>query len=171
MIRRPIITLLLSLLALAAGAARAAATPQATAAAWLSQQLGHPLAAQQVVSTPALESYDGCRIQRQRTTAMGGTSMEVRCPGAALPQLVLLSVRLAPPPAAPLARPVHPLVRAGAHMQAHWATPSMRVLLPAVALDAGSPGAEIRIRVAGGKRILRARIISAHTAEVLTQGA
>lgn len=141
------------------------------AAAWLSGELHLPVTAQQIRSAPELASFDGCKIRRAAAAATGGTSLELRCPEAALPQILLVAI--APPRAKSnpvAARSTRPLIRAGTRLQADWRTPAMHAVLPVVALEAGTDGAEIRVRLAGGQRIYRALVISAHSVKILCEG-
>ena len=63
------------------------------------------------------------------------------------------------------------MVRAGATLQADWRTDFLHAELPVVALDAGAAGAEIRVRIPSTNRIMRARILSAHTVTIVVAGA
>ncbi len=156
--------------------------PRQAAALWLSRQLHRPLDASQVLVAPAV--FEGCTITRARFAPIGATALSLRCPAQPLPQLVLLNLPVEPsspraaslPPKLPTdashsAPSTPPLVRAGATLQADWRTAALHAELPVVALAPGAAGAEIRVRVAHGSRILRARIHSAHTVSVIVHGA
>jgi hypothetical protein len=69
------------------------------------------------------------------------------------------------------ARRIPPLVRAGATLQADWRTPSLHAEMPVVALDSGASGSLIRVRVGGSNRIMRGRIVTAHTVSIIAAGA
>ncbi len=150
---------------------------QTRAAAWLSAELHRPVAAQQVRSAPEIASFTGCRLSRISAAQTGGSSIELRCAPPALRQIVLVDLAF---PQAGATRPdnitssgahrARPLVRAGARLRADWRTPSMHAVLPVLALEPGADGAEIRVRLTGGKRIYHARVLNAHAVEILREG-
>jgi hypothetical protein len=185
------------LLVLHAAAARASsaesspAESKQAAALWLTGQLHRPVEPAQILIVPESGTFDGCSILRARPAPTGGTSLSLRCPDHLLPQLVLLKIPLdtvsvnmpaagpshptgpshpsaTPKPAAPKAPP---LVRAGAALEAYWRTPALHAEFPVVALDFGAAGSEIRVRIAHGVRVLRARILTAHSVAILEAGA
>jgi hypothetical protein len=143
------------------------------AARWLSDQLHHPVDAQQVLSAPS-SALEGCMITSSRTTVTGSTELLLRCPFQQLPQLVLMRVApgLAPSHEAATAVTVaaKPIVRRGSQLEADWRTPGMHAVLPVIAVDSGAEGAEIRVRVAHSTRIMRARIQGPHSAMILSAG-
>lgn len=156
------------------------------AALWLTGQLRVPVEPAQILTIPGSGSLQGCSILRARPEPTGATSLSLRCPTHVLPQLVLLKIPFdavpanisasAPSPhasAAPktVAPKVPPLVRAGAALEADWRTPALHAELPVVALDSGAAGAEIRVRIAHGVRVLRARILTAHSVTIVEAGA
>jgi hypothetical protein len=169
--------LLLAVLPLSCTLGLASATPEARSATveWLSQQFQRRVDASQVLAAPADDSLDGCVITRVRATTTGATLLRLRCPSHALPQLILL--HLFPSPSTVRAAMPHPetapapMVRAGTVLQAYWRTPQLHAQLPVVAIESGAAGGEIRVRVANTTRIMRARIVSAHTADILSTGA
>ena len=148
-----------------------------------------PVEPAQILIVPESDSLEGCTILRVRPAPTGATSLSLRCPAHALPQLVLLKTSFdAVPegiiagasahspsrirPGANAAAPkTPPLVRAGAALEADWRTPALHAELPVVALDSGAAGAEIRVRVAHGVRVLRARILTAHSVAIVEAGA
>jgi hypothetical protein len=153
-------------------------------ALWLSGQLHRPIEASQVLVSPDAGLLDGCTITRSRAVPIGATALSLRCPSHALPQLVLLKLSVEANSAgnpssfsAPSAsstkpsRTAPPIVRAGAALQADWRTDSLHAELPVVALDSGASGAEIRVRVAGSNRTMRARILSNHNVTIVDTGA
>lgn len=151
-------------------AASVAVEPKQAVALWLSQQLHRPIEASQILVSPVASALQGCTITRVRPVPTGATSLSLRCPAHVLPQLVLLNLSVAA--AAPLAiSAVPPIVRAGATLRADWRTDFMHAVLPVVAIDSGAAGAEIRVRVANTSRIMRARILSAHTVTIVVSGA
>jgi hypothetical protein len=163
------------LLSCTLGLASAKPEPRIATAEWLSQQFQRRVDVSQVLAAPADDSLDGCVITRVRTTITGATLLRLRCPSHPLPQLILLHLSLNPSPSRvaiphPEAAPV-PMVRAGAVLQAYWRTPQLHAQLPVVAIESGVAGGEIRVRVANTTRIMRARIVSAHTAAILSAGA
>ena len=178
---------LLCLLVLHTAAARASADESRQAAAiWLTGQLHVPVEPAQILSIPGSGSLQGCSILRARSAPTGATSLSLRCPTHVLPQLVLLKILFdavpgnisasAPSPhasAAPktVVPKAPPLVRAGATLEADWRTPALHAELPVVALDSGSAGAEIRVRIAHGVRILRARVLTAYSVTIVEAGA
>ncbi len=181
---------MLSLLGSAIGsapAARASAVEDSkqAVALWLSQQLNHPIAASQVLTSPNATALEGCSITRTRPTHYGRTSLSLRCPAHALPQLVLLDAdvsrasshapertRVASSEAARIAqRNVVSMVRTGSALRADWRTDNMHALLDVIAMDSGGAGAEIRVRIAHTNRVMRARILNAHTVSVIPAGA
>jgi Chaperone for flagella basal body P-ring formation len=62
-------------------------------------------------------------------------------------------------------RPGHetPLVRPGETVTLLWDQDGIRLVVPAVALDAGLPGEPVRARIARGGRLVRAIVVSAGT--------
>ncbi len=178
---------LLCLLVLHTAAARAAAAESKQAAAsWLTAQLHVRVEPAQILTIPGSGSLEGCAILRARSTPTGATSLSLRCPTHVLPQLVLLKIPFdavpanlnasAPSPhasAAPktVAPKAPPLVRAGAALEADWRTPVLHAELPVVALDSGAAGAEIRVRIAHGVRILHARVLTAYSVTIVEAGA
>lgn len=54
-----------------------------------------------------------------------------------------------------------PLVRPGERVSLLWDQDGIRLLVPAVSLDAGSAGAEVRARLGRGSRVVRAIVVSA----------
>ena len=181
----------------ASSAESSAAKSKQAAAAWLTGQLHHPVEPAQILIVPQSGTLDGCSILRARPASIGATSLSLRCPDHLLPQLVLLKIPLdtvsVNVPAAgpshpsglshpassshpsatpkPAATKVPPLVRAGAALEADWRTPALHAEFPVVALDFGAAGAEIRVRIAHGVRVLRARILTAHSVAILEAGA
>jgi hypothetical protein len=153
-------------------------------ALWLSRKMHRTIEPSQVLTSPE-GALEGCTIARAQAAPTGATSLSLRCPSHALPQLVLLSGDWVTPDVASgvktrsasdaslrtssNVRPesVTPLVRAGANLQADWRTPFLHAEMPVVALDSGVAGAEIRVRVASSNRIMRARILTAHTVSIL----
>lgn len=187
---------LLGLRAAAAAADTSAAGPRRDAAVWLSQQLHRPVEPAQILLVPRTGSLEGCTITRMRPAPTGATALSLRCPAHVLPQLVLLKIPLdadanlasnpngllsgVRPGVVPNTMPgalrhaapnTPPLVRAGAALEADWRTPVLHAELPVVALDSGAAGAEIRVRIAQGIRVLRARILTAHTVTIVEAGA
>ena len=171
-----------SLLPGAVAAGARAAQSQEAAARWLSAQLRRPVEASQLLLAPDAAQLEGCTITRVRPAPTGATALSLRCPGHLLPQLVLLKIpfdsamnsnapalRAAAPWGA--ARKVPPLVRAGSTLAADWKTSALHAELPVIALDSGAAGAEIRVRVTQSSRILRARILTAHSVAILAAGA
>jgi hypothetical protein len=178
-----------SLLAPCAVAANAP-DPREAQALWLSKHLHRPVEASQVLASPE-GALEGCTIARAHAVPTGATSLSLRCPDYALPQLVLLNlpdtdgvifgVPLVATGAASdksqnesrsisskiKTEKASPLVRAGAKLQADWRTPFLHAEMPVVALDSGVAGAEIRVRVADSSRIMRARILTAHTVSIV----
>jgi hypothetical protein len=162
-----------------ASAATIAAEPRQAVALWLSQQLHRPVDASQILASPAVATLEGCTITRTRPATTGATSLSLRCPAPVLPQLVLLNFSLnaeAHPTLVPsgsdFALPkTPPLVRAGTALQADWRTADLHARLPVIAINSGAAGAQIRVRIANTNRILRARILSAHTVAILSAGA
>ena len=73
------------------------------------------------------------------------------------------------PNAAPRKRSTHGARRG--YSQADWRTAFLHAELPVVALDSGAAGAEIRVRIPSTNRIMRARILSAHTVAIVVAGA
>lgn len=63
------------------------------------------------------------------------------------------------------------IVHAGAALRADWHTDFIHAQLPAVALDSGPAGAEIRVRIPQTNRIVRARILGPHAVAILVTGA
>jgi hypothetical protein len=172
----------LSLLGSAVAASAATDENRQAVAVWLSQQLHRRVEASQILLSPETAALEGCTIVRSRPAPSGGTALSLRCPAHALNQLVLLnfSVEAAPAdlPASratalpPNPRPrVSPIVRTGAALEADWRTDSLHAELPVVALDSGAAGAEIRVRIASTNRIMRARILTAHTVTIIVAGA
>ncbi|HVJ05300.1 MAG TPA: flagella basal body P-ring formation protein FlgA [Candidatus Saccharimonadales bacterium] len=154
-------------------------------AQWLSQQLNHPITASQVLTSPNATALEGCSVTRTRPTHYGRTSLSMRCPAHALPQLVLLDAdvslassrvaaraRVASPEGARIARPtVLPIVRTGSALRADWRTDNMHALLDVIAMDSGDTGAEIRVRISHTNRVMRARILNAHAVSIIPAGA
>jgi hypothetical protein len=151
-------------------------------ALWLSQQLHRRVDASQILAAPSGLTLQGCSVTRARAASTGAASLSLRCPAPALPQLVLLNLPLdaaadaLPAPRqstsdSPATVKAPPLVRSGAALQADWHTASIHAQLPVVALDSGAAGAEIRVRIANTSRILRARILGAHTVAITASGA
>ena len=151
-------------------------------ARWLSQQLQQPVEAAQVLVSPEFASFEGCTILRVRPAHADATSLSVRCPGRVLPQLVLLNIppgELSVGTAAALpqhandgrtggpAKIAAPLVHAGTVLKAEWNTLAIRIAMPVVALEAGASGGEIQVRVPKTNRVLRARVLTAHSVEIL----
>jgi hypothetical protein len=172
----------LVLLGSAATAPAAATERREAVALWLSQQLHRPVEASQILLSPETTALEGCTIARYRPVPIGGTALSLRCPAHALPQLLLLNFSVqaagADPPASRraalppnLQRKISPIVRAGAALQADWRTDALHAELPVVALDSGAAGAEIRVRIASTNRIMRARILTAHTVTIIVAGA
>jgi hypothetical protein len=64
-----------------------------------------------------------------------------------------------------------PIVHAGTTLTADWHTDFIHARLPVVALDSGSAGAEIRVRIPQTRRIVRARILGPHAVAILATGA
>jgi hypothetical protein len=160
--------------------ASAALDVRAAQARWLSGRLHRTVEASEVLVSPEADALEGCTIIHARAVPLGATALSLRCPAHALPQLVLLKLSLdadfgalTTAPAQPLqASPkVRPIVRAGAALQADWRTGSLHAELPVVALDSGASGAEIRVRVAGSNRVMRARILTAHSVTIVAAGA
>lgn len=130
----------------------------------------------------------------------GATAVSLRCNSQTLPQLLLVTVPVAelnptataeqseeqqhlqggsasagqktngPPRAAPNNR-ASKLVHPGTHLQANWRMQDLRARLTVVALDGGEVGDEIRVRIVAGQRVLRARIVDAHTVNIVGEGA
>jgi hypothetical protein len=192
-------TLGLRAAAATADASPAGSSRQA-AAIWLAQQLHRPVEPAQILVAPQAGPLEGCAITRMRPAPTGATSLSLRCPAHVLPQLVLLKIpfdaiadakdaptavsglssrssatrlrNALPVGAAAVVLPkAPPLVRAGAALEADWRTPALHAELPVVALDSGAAGAEIRVRIAQGSRVLRARILTAHTVTIVAAGA
>ncbi|MGC2210600.1 MAG: hypothetical protein WA532_10865 [Candidatus Korobacteraceae bacterium] len=191
--------LVLSATAASAGPAEPRpAEPRQAAALWLTAQLHRPVEPAQILIVPESGTLDGCSILRTRPAPTGATALSLRCPDHLLPQLVLLKIPLdtvsvnvpAAAPAAgsnalpaattaghpsptpkPAAAKAPPLVRAGATLDADWRTPALHAEFPVVALDFGAAGSEIRVRIAHGVRVLRARILTAHSVAILEAGA
>ncbi len=173
--------------AISASSARDTACEEArqVAAQWLSHQLDHTIGASQVLTLPDANGFEGCSITRARPTHNGRTSLSLRCPTYALPQLLLLDEEVALAKyrapgeahalfsqAEPIARrSVAPMVRRGTALRADWRTDGMHALLDVIAMDTGSVGAEIRVRIAHSNRVIRARILNAHTVSVVSSGA
>ncbi len=165
--------------------ASAGEDPKQAVAQWLSQQLDRPITTLQVLNSPNAAALEGCRITRTRATHNGRTSLSLRCPAHALSQLVLLDAdvsiassraqektRSAPSVAPRIAiQNVAPMVRSGSALRADWRTDNMHALLDVIAMDSGSAGAEIRVRIAHTNRVLRARILTTHTVSVVPAGA
>jgi hypothetical protein len=179
MTMRPRFSFIIALLALSLTGTQANASvaidPLHEMAAWLSQQLHQPVDASQVLSAPDAPSLDGCSIMHLRAAATGGIALTLRCPTYPLPQLMLLRLS-ANIPRSPIASPTAlqhhtPLVRAGDALHADWRTSALHAELPVVALDCGTDGAEIRVRVSHSNRILRARILNAHNVAIVSAGA
>jgi hypothetical protein len=166
---------LLCIAALVCPVALAAESHQA-AALWLSLQLHRPVTASQVLVSPSPEVLAGCAILRTRSTSVGAIALSLRCQAQSLPQLVLLAlpVEFASPHAAALppagAPAVPPIVRAGAELRADLRTANLHAELPVVALASGAVGAEIRVRISRSNRILRARILGAHSVSIVAAG-
>jgi hypothetical protein len=171
----------LALFGSAAGASVADQSRQAVAS-WLSQQLHRRVDASQILAAPSGLILQGCSVTRARAASTGAASLSLRCPAPLLPQLVLLNLPLdatanALPTsresasASPATHKPPPLVRSGAALQADWRTANTHAQLPVVALDSGAAGAEIRVRIANTSRILRARILGAHTVAITASGA
>jgi Chaperone for flagella basal body P-ring formation len=150
--------------------------PHALAARWLSQQLQRNIVATQVLSVPRISSFDGCSVDRVRTAITGSTEVEVRCAELLFPQVLLVEFdglqtveKHSLPPVQPRK---FPLVRAGSRLQADWRAPAMHATIPVIALDSGERGAEIRVRLEGSARVLlHARVLNAHTVEIISAGA
>jgi hypothetical protein len=184
--------------ACASSAESSPAEPKQAAALWLTAQLHRPVEPAQILIVPQSGTLDGCSILRARPASIGATSLSLRCPDHLLPQLVLLkipfdTVSVNVPAAAPAAgsnalpasspsthpsatpKPAAPkpppLVRAGAALEADWRTPALHAEFPVVALDFGAAGSEIRVRIAHGVRVLRARILTAHSVAIVEAGA
>jgi hypothetical protein len=151
-------------------------------ALWLSRYLHRQVEASQILLSPEVATMEGCTITRSRPGPIGATALSLRCPAHVLPQLLLLNISInaasadhpvsratALSPKAPPKDP--PIVRAGATLQADWRTDFLHAELPVVALDAGAAGAEIRVRITRTNRIMRARILSAHTVTIVVAGA
>jgi hypothetical protein len=164
---RPISSVLLSSFATFAFATAPAAMESKQAAAqWLSQQLHSPIEAAQILVSPAASTLEGCTILHSRIAPTGATALSLRCPEHALPQLLLLNIAV-PVAVSPRLCAAAAIVRAGAALQADWRTDSMHAQLGVVALDSGAAGAEIRVRIPHSNRIMRARILSAHTVAIV----
>ncbi|PSH03179.1 MAG: hypothetical protein CXZ00_13500 [Acidobacteria bacterium] len=163
------------LLASAAEASVVAESRQA-AALWLSRQLHRPVEASQVLVSPRAATLEGCTITNIRPAPTGATALSLRCPDHALPQLVLLGFPVSNAAShtsisSRLSHKAPPIVRAGATLRADWRTDSMHAQLDVVAMDSGAAGAEIRVRIAHSNRIMRARVLSAHTVGIVAAGA
>jgi len=169
----------LSLLSFAAGSS-AESTPASrqAVALWLSRQIHHPVAASQLLVAPTITGFDGCSVMPARSALIGTTALTLHCPSQAFPQLALLSFSVAAPDrtAASPASAAHnamlripPIVRAGSALNADWRTNYIHARLPVVALDSGAAGTEIRVRITHSNRILRARILGAHTVSIVTE--
>jgi hypothetical protein len=188
MLTRTSIAAFLCVIGLHAAACASAADSRQAAALWLTQQLHRPVEPAQILIVPEADTLEGCTILHARPAPTGATSFSLRCPAHVLPQLVLLKIPLdavsetiAAVASAPLshasatpkivAPKTPPLVRAGAALQADWRTPALHAELPVVAMDSGAAGAEIRVRIAHGVRILRARILTAHSVAIVEAGA
>jgi hypothetical protein len=167
--------LLLVALLLSCTLGLACAEPRNATVEWLSQQLQRRVDASEVLAAPADDSLEGCVITRVRATITGATLLRLRCPLHPLPQLILLHLFLNPSTLrAAIARPKiapAPMVHAGSVLQAYWRTSQLNAQLPVVAIESGVAGGEIRVRVANTTRIMRARIVNAHTAAILSTGA
>jgi hypothetical protein len=178
-------TLALLLSAATASAATASAATddhRQLEAQWLTQQLHRPVEASQILVFLYRGPLEGCAITRARRESIGATSLSMRCPAPVLPQLVLLNLSLELDPASvspsahfapprPRSHGAPPIVRAGAVLAADWRTDSLHAQLPVIALDSGAAGAEIRVRVPQSNRIMRARILGAHTVAIIVAGA
>ena len=181
-------TLLCLLVLHTALACATAAESRQAAAAWLTQQLHQQVEPAQILVVPESDSLEGCTILRVRPAPTGATSLSLRCPAHILPQLVLVKISFDAVPEGILASAsahsprasvlaktaapkTPPLVRAGAALEADWRTPALHAELPVVALDSGAAGSEIRVRVAHGVRVLRARILTAHSVAIVEAGA
>jgi|GEM_PF-1394723 hypothetical protein len=157
---------------------RTAATPRQAVAGWLTQRLHREVEASQILVAPNVDALEGCTIARTRHEAIGATSLSLHCPGYVLPQLVLVNFPIELDaastsgklldPAHNLSHNAHPLVRVGATLSADWRTESLHAELPVVALDSGIAGSEIRVRIPQTNRIMRARILSAHSVTIVT---
>ncbi len=161
------------LLSCTLGLSYATPEPRNATVEWLSQQFQRRVDASQVLAAPADDSLDGCVITRVRATITGATLLRLRCPLHPLPQLILLHLSLDSPTfrAAIPCPKVAPMVRAGTVLQAYWRTPQLHAQLPVIAIESGAAGGEIRVRVANTTRIMRARIVNAHTAAIVSAGA
>jgi hypothetical protein len=171
----PSFTLLLVAFALTCAPASATRAPRDAMAEWLSQQFHRSIAPSQVLVAPAGGSLEGCAVTNMRIVPTGATSLRLLCPAYSLPQLVLLNLS-SDSAALPHAAPQHtaviaPTVRAGAVLQADWRTSALHATLPVVAIESGSTGGQIRVRVANTSRVMHARILSAHTVAILSVGA
>jgi hypothetical protein len=142
-------------------------------ARWLTQQLHRRVESSQILLFPEVADPADCTITRTGREPIGATSLSLRCPAHALPQLVLLNfpADVAASHAFNLStgasRNVPPLVRTGAALSADWRTDTLHAQLPVVALDSGAAGDEIRVRITQTNRIMRARILSAHTVTIV----
>jgi hypothetical protein len=87
---------------------------------------------------------------------------------AAKPQLA--NVEFTPASGAPVAATPN-IVRAGAALRADLRTGFIHAQLPVIALDPGTAGAEIRVRILQTNHIVRARILSADAVAILVAGA
>jgi hypothetical protein len=162
----------------AASSAESTSASRQAVALWLSRQIHQPVAASQLLVAPTITELDGCSVMPARSSLVGTTALALHCPGEALPQLALLSFPVALPdqPSTPPASAAHhallrvpPIVRAGAALNADWRTAYIHAQLPVVALDSGAAGEEIRVRLTHSNRILRARILGAHTVSIVTE--
>jgi hypothetical protein len=87
---------------------------------------------------------------------------------AAKPQLA--NVEFTSASGAPVAATPN-IVRAGAALRADLRTGFIHAQLPVIALDPGTAGAEIRVRILQTNHIVRARILSADAVAILVAGA
>lgn len=149
-------------------------SPRAQMAEWLGSQLHRPITATQILSTPEAKELDGCKITGSNRAATGGTAISLRCSAFALPQLVLVEQPLEGLAGGGAARalPVRksatpPVVRAGTRLHADWRSGALHMQLPVIALEPGAEGAEIRVRIENGSRVLRARIVAAQQVSII----
>lgn len=155
--------------------ASAAQGSSETLAAWLSQQLQRPVSASQILLSPQTGALEGCTIGRPRASLSRTTSLSLRCPSLALPQLIVLNISdqpaTSPATSSSPSRTTNPVVRRGATLNADWRTTTFHAQIPATAIDAGAAGDEIRIRIAHCNRVLRALVVDARHVSVLVPGA
>jgi hypothetical protein len=166
----PLIIALLGLGLLLPPESAAATAEQELFARWLTDALHRPVEPEQVLSWPAAQPPERCRIAQLRPSATGVTAISLRCGESTLPRLLLAELRGNEPSTsgaaqAPLRTP--PMVRCGSTLHAELHTDRMHAQVAVVALQSGNEGEEIRVRVKRSNRILRARVLGAREVAIL----